>query len=146
MFRSLALRSALLVFGFAAVVTAAGCGGHCRSEQGKADWVTNRIANKLDLNDAQKAKLEELKVEILTLRSDLRKGRNEDFANLMSQATAPELDQAKLQALFDTRKETLEKSAPTVIAKLAEFHKTLNPEQKEKLVEIMKKFQKHHED
>jgi Spy/CpxP family protein refolding chaperone len=106
------------------------CARHWTPEE-RADWVTKRIAKQLDLNEEQRAKLE---------RSKLSKDQQTLFDDVMAQIQADRLDQAKVIQLFERRQELQRQLAPQVVAKIAEFHASLTPEQKAKAVEQLRHF------
>lgn len=122
-----------------------GCGRHHHDPQDKADYIVHKISKKMDLNDAQKAKLDEVKQEFLKYHKK-HKGEKADMIDrLLTEIEKPEMDPSVLQAMVDEHKAKIDEMAPGIIAKLVEFHATLDNEQKHKLVEKLEKFKKHHE-
>ncbi len=131
-----ALASAILIMG---TLTLTGCSRHWTPEE-RAEWVTKRIAKHLDLDQQQIAKLEAVKQEMLAARGRLSKDMQMLFDDAVAQIQADRLDQAKVLQLFERRQELQRQVAPQVIAKLAEFHATLKPEQKAKAAEQLRHF------
>jgi Spy/CpxP family protein refolding chaperone len=127
----LALTSAMLIMG---TLTLTGCARHPSPEE-RAEWVTKRIAKHLDLDEQQIAKLEAVKQEMLAARGRLSKDMQMLFDDAVAQIQADRLDQAKVLQILERRQELQRQVAPQVIAKLADFHATLRPEQKAKAVE-----------
>lgn len=134
-----------IVFAFTSVVLIVGalaltaCARH-RSPEERADWVTKRIAKQLDLDEQQRAKLEAVKQEMLTARGRLGKEEQTLFDDVVAQIQADRLDQAKVIQLLERRQELQRQVAPQVVAKIAEFHASLTPEQKAKAVEQLRHF------
>jgi protein CpxP len=128
--------SLMLIVGTLSLI---GCTRHLSPEE-RADWVTKRIAKHLDLNQEQMTKLEAVKQEVLAARSKLTKAEQPLFDDVMAQIQADRLDQAKVIQLFERRQELQRQIAPQVVAKIAEFHASLMPEQKAKAVERLRHF------
>jgi len=131
-----------LLAAFVAAVGMAGCGHRCRHKHDPAEraaWVTKKIASKLDLNDAQKAKLEIVKEEILAQREKARQEREEEFRTVITQVRSERLDTGKLKALITRRHQRMEEAAPSVLQKIADFHASLTEIQREKAAKEIEK-------
>lgn len=122
-------------------VFAAGCKNH--NPEARIEKMSKRIANKLDFNDQQKALLDQMTAELKkdfaaevpfrqTLQDELKK-----------QVNQPELDQAKLVQLIRERQARMDAKLEKYVAKIAEIHKTLNPEQKAEVLEKLDKFSRY---
>jgi Spy/CpxP family protein refolding chaperone len=103
--------------------------------------VAKRITKELDLDQRQTAKLEAVKQEMLAARARLGKEHRALVDDAIAQIQADRLDQAKVLQLLERRQELHRQVAPQVVAKLAEFHASLTPEQKAKAVEHLRHFQ-----
>jgi len=126
-----------LIGAFIGVVTLGGlaaCGhrphGAMSDEQitamrGKA---VERIAGKLDLNEAQKAKLGLLADELIAQRKTMR-GSTEPKAELQALVAGTSFDRSKAQALLEQKTQAVQAGGPKVIAALGDFYDSLNPEQ-----------------
>lgn len=131
---------------FAGALASAGCNHHRGWHHGgnpekHADWMADKVADKLELNDAQKAKFKEVQDAMLAARKEMREGRKELHKELITMVKGPELDQERLTAIANDRKAVFEKHLPLVVSKLAEFHKTLSAEQKAEAAEFLEKMQ-----
>src|SRR5512134_1811409 len=106
----------------ALVLTACGRHGcrHGHDPEQRAEWMTKKIASELDLNDAQKAKLDLVKQEILAHRERGRQEREEAFGTALAQIRSKQLDTQKLQALIEQRHRQMEEAAPSVLKKIAD--------------------------
>ncbi|MGA7105200.1 MAG: Spy/CpxP family protein refolding chaperone [Candidatus Deferrimicrobiaceae bacterium] len=125
-----------------------GCGHRCWRHHGhdpteRVEWATGKIASRLDLNDAQKAKLDIVKQEILAHREQGRQEREEAFRTILAQIRSKRLDSGKLLALMEQRHGRMEEIAPSVLRKVADFHASLTDEQKEKAAQELEKMRDH---
>ena len=119
------------------VVSVSACQRH-RTPTERADRLSGKIAKELDLNDQQKAKLEAVKQEFLAARAEMRKEHEAMFNEVLAQVQADQLDQAKLLQLFERHQALGTRLAPRVVAKVAEFHAGLTPQQKSEASEHLK--------
>ena len=135
--------------GIAGALFLAGCGhvhgkGFCHGWGGdKADWVVNKISSELDLNDTQKAKLNSLKDEVLKKKDEFKGDHEAMLAEIRTQLLSDKLDQAKINQLFVSRQAKHDEMRQFLIAKVAEFHAVLTPEQRTKLVNKLEAWHKH---
>lgn len=91
-----------------------------------------RISGKLDLNEAQKAKLGLLADELLAQRKALR-GSTEPRTDLQALIAGTQFDRAKAQALLEQKTQAVQGNGPKVIAALGDFYDSLQPEQQAKV-------------
>ncbi|WP_342128432.1 Spy/CpxP family protein refolding chaperone [Hydrogenophaga sp. OTU3427] len=98
-----------------------------------------RISGKLDLNTAQQQKLAVLADELIAQRQAWR-GQGADprtqFKGLIAQ---DKFDRAGAQALLDQKAQLVQGAGPKVIAALADFYDSLNPEQQKQVREKLDK-------
>ncbi|MCW7463898.1 Spy/CpxP family protein refolding chaperone [Leptospira limi] len=120
------------------------CRGHKDFEK-RIEWVTSKLTSKLDLDDAQKAKLESIKAELIAKHKEM-KPKHESWAKeLASQIRSEKIDTKyldKMSAERETRHQEMRKFFQT---KLVEFHAVLKPEQREKFAELVEKFASRHQ-
>ncbi len=114
-----------------------GCFNHSTAD--KADWISSKISNKLDLNESQEAKLNDVRDEVLIARKAMHKDRVANFSQIETMIKSDKLNKADILALFKSKTDTLELSAEPVIDKLVVFHASLNAKQKDKIAEFMNK-------
>jgi Spy/CpxP family protein refolding chaperone len=101
--------------------------------RGKA---VDRIAGKLDLSEAQKAKLGVLADELIAQRKAMR-GSGEPKAELQSLIAGTTLDSGKAQAWLDQKTQAVQAGSPKVIAALGDFYDSLNAEQQAQVRQFM---------
>lgn len=120
---------ALLVF--------AGCS---RTPQQKADWMTDHIADDLDLTAVQKGKLDKVKTAMLEIRrEDLSKRKQ--FADEMNTLILSDfLEEDAVTALGSQRHENFKGYFAKVFPLIQDFHASLSKEQKQNVVEKMKRY------
>lgn len=87
-----------------------------------------RIGSRLDLNEAQKAKLATLADELLAQRRALR-GGTEPRTELQALIAGTQFDRAQAQALLEQKTQAVQAGGPKVIAALGEFYDSLSAEQ-----------------
>lgn len=141
-------RSLAGLFGAAVVVGSLSACGH-RAHEGR--WnasaeqmaehrakMVARVAGKLDLDAAQKAKLEVLAGKISEQRSALMAG-----AHPREQAQAlvagEKFDRTAAQALVDQKTEAVRAKAPEVVTAMGDFYDSLTPAQQQKVRDFMQR-------
>ena len=135
---SLALISVLAI----AALVLGGCAHRYKTPEQRADYYTEKIAKKLDLNDEQKVKLELIKGELLAVREEMQGKREEARNSVRDLLSAPVIDQDKARALVNGHVEDISAKTPGIIAALAGFWDSLTPEQQTK---VREKLEKHFE-
>ncbi|MEN6317829.1 MAG: Spy/CpxP family protein refolding chaperone [Syntrophaceae bacterium] len=122
------------------------CLGGCRhpSPEKMADHVIDDLTSKLELNAAQQQQLQVIKTELLGKAAEMKKARQSMHEEVLTELQKEVLDQEKLKKMVNTHKTEMDDVANIFIARLAQFHSTLSPEQKKKLVEYVKDKKKRH--
>ena len=141
------VKKGIIISSFCVFISAAliftGCRAH--SPNGKAEFMVDYIAETLDLNDQQRAQLEDIKVEFLAKAGEMHAQREAMRTELMAELRKEEIDQQRLKALIAQKREQMAELMDLAVVRLAEFHRTLTPEQKEKLVAKLEWFHNQHE-
>jgi len=106
----------------------------------------DRIAERLNLDDQQKVKLEAIHEAMRQARQEFRDERAGMLDEIAAQIKSDQLDQAKVLQLVEQRLARMNQAAPQVIAKVAELHATLTPEQKTKVVEHLDRMKERMQD
>jgi uncharacterized membrane protein len=122
------------------------CVGGCRysSPERVADHVVNDLTAQLELNAVQQQQLQAIKTEALAKMAEMKKARQATRAEVLTELQKDVLDQEKLKKMVNTHKTEMDDLSNIAIARLAQFHSTLSPEQKKKLVEYIKDKEKRH--
>ena len=105
--------------------------------------VVDRIGSKLELDEAQKAKLGVVADKLREQRNALVAGGDPraEFAAVIAGTT---FDRAKAKTLIDTKTGAIQSKSPEVIAAMADFYDSLKPEQQAKVREFMARRGGHH--
>ena len=120
----------------------AGCSKHRfynKSPQEKAEWVAKKISSELDLDDSQRAKLDEIKTEVLAKQQSFSGIKSELWDEVHKQITSGAVDEQKLNNLFAGKETQFTEMRTFAISKFAEFHAILTTEQRAELAEKMNK-------
>lgn len=142
-------RSLAGVFGAALIV---GSLGACSHRHEGARWnaspeeaaamrskMVERVSGKLDLNGAQKAKLEVLAAKLQEQRSALVGSTQNPRADLQALVAGTQFDRARAQALVAEKTAALNSKSPEVVAALGDFYDSLNPTQQQKVRDFMQR-------
>ncbi|GAB3770744.1 hypothetical protein GCM10028796_38300 [Ramlibacter monticola] len=135
--------------GLAAVLTlgALGACGHHRDHAGwgatpeeqarHREHIVDRIGTRLELNEAQKAKLAVLVAKLHEQRSAFAGQQPDARAQLQALVAGDKFDRAGAQALMAKTAAALETRSPEVIAALGDFYDSLDAKQQAKVREVL---------
>jgi len=122
-----------------------GCRRHSHGH--KAEFVVDYISETLDLNESQQAQLDQIKDELLVKVQGMHADKESMHGELVAQLRSEEIDQVRVKTLVAEHRAKMDEIVDLIVVRLAEFHKTLTPEQKEKLIAKIETFKKwHHRD
>ena len=113
--------------------------GESATPEQAAEWrgkMVDRVAGKLELDAAQKAKLSTLADTMHQQRLAVR-GATDPRAEIKSLVAGNQFDRAKAEALLQQKTTAVQSAGPQVITALADFYDGLNPAQQQKLREFM---------
>jgi periplasmic protein CpxP/Spy len=97
-----------------------------------------RVASRLDLDEAQKAKLGVVADQLRAGRQALR-GDTDPRADVQSLVAGNTFDRAKAKALIDAKTSTVQSKSPELIAAFGDFYDSLKPEQQQKVRDFMQR-------
>ena len=109
----------------------------------RAEWMTEKIASKLELDEAQKVQLNGFKDELMDKKRQLRISRLTIEGELIAQLRNEKIDQEHLKEVITKEKTKLDEMIPIFVTQLAEFHDALTPEQRTKLIEMVERWDAH---
>ena len=115
-------------------------GWHAMSDADMAQMKTrlvDRAASKLDLDEAQKAKLAVLADQMQAQRKAFIGNTADPRADLQALVSGATFDRAKAAALIEGKVGAVQTQSPAVVAALADFYDSLKPEQQAKLRDFM---------
>ena len=142
------LKKGLYVLLIGILIAGLGLFTGCRrsSHAHKAEFLVDYISETLDLDATQQAQLNQIKDELMEKAQQMRAGRASMYGEIIAQLRSEEIDQARVMAIIAERRAQMNELIDLLVVRLAEFHKTLTQEQKEKLVAKIETFKKWHED
>lgn len=106
--------------------------------------VVDKVAERMDLDAAQKAKLGVLADQLLAQRQALMAG-GDPRAQVQALVAGNSFDRAAAQALLDGKTQAVQAGGPALIAAFGDFYDSLQPEQQTKLRELMQRGGRHGE-
>ncbi len=132
------------------VVAALGLGSAlfigCRHEgpQRGAAFMMDYLTEALDLDEAQQAKAAAYKDEILAKVLAMRSENKQMHDEIKAQLGSEEIDTTRVKEIVAGHRAKMDEVIDLVVDRVADFHRTLSPEQRAKLVEKLEKFDKWH--
>jgi len=130
---------ALLIAGVAAF---SGCRRHSHAH--KAEFMVDYISETLDLTESQQEQLNQIKDEVMAEAKEMHANKESMHAELVAQLRSEEIDQKFVKARIAEHRAKMDHIIDLLVVRIAEFHKTLTPEQKEKLIAKLETFKKWH--
>ncbi len=106
------------------------------------EWVADKLTSKLDLDEAQIAKLNSIKSELVAKHKELKPKRDAWMTEVISQIRKDSVDVKSLDKLSSEQDSRHVEMRKLFQAKMIEFHAVLKPEQREKLADLVEKFSK----
>ena len=131
---------------FTMVILTVGCHQHIKcfsfhhTKEKILDHVIKKLIRELDLNDTQKTMLTEIKKDLLLKHGEMLNKKGNIVDTLVLEIKSEQIDEQKLNRLFEQKIQHMNELCPWFIAKFVEFHNTLTPEQKEKLASMITKY------
>ena len=101
--------------------------------------VMERVGSKLDLNEAQKQKLATLADKLQAQRAAFVGQAVDPRAEMQALVAGEKFDRARAQALIDEKLRAVQTGSPEVLAAMADFYDSLNPEQQQKVRDFMQR-------
>ena len=130
---------ALLIAGVAGL---SGCRRHSHAH--KAEFMVDYITDTLDLTESQQEQLNRIKDELMEKAQQMHTDKESMHEELVAQLRSEEIDQALVKVKIAEHRAQMDDIIDLMVVRLAEFHKTLTPEQKEKLIAKIESFKKWH--
>jgi periplasmic protein CpxP/Spy len=98
----------------------------------------DRVSSRLDLDEAQKAKLGVVVDQLRAGRQALH-GTTDPRSEIQSLVAGNTFDRAKAKALIDAKTSTVQSKSPELIAAFGDFYDSLRPEQQQKVRDFMQR-------
>ena len=124
------------------LVIFSGCRRHGHAH--KAEFMVDYINETLDLNEGQKEQLNQIKDELMEKAEKMHANKESMREEIVIQLRSEEIDKVRVRELIAEHRVQMDDIIDLLVERLAEFHKTLTPEQKDKLVAKIETFRKWH--
>ena len=137
--RALATLGVVLVVGALSACAGGRHGGHMSEVDSAARQakMVDYAGRKLDLNDAQKQRLNVLGDKLREQRVSLMGASNDPRADIKALVAGDKMDRAKAQALIEDKTSAIKAKSPELIAAAADFFDSLNPAQQQQVRDLM---------
>lgn len=132
----------VVILMIAGVAAFSGCRRHSHAH--KAEFMVDYISETLDLNESQKEQLDRIKDEVMLKAEQMHADREQMREELMVQLRSDEIDKVVVKDMVAQHSARMDEIIELLVDRLAEFHKTLTPEQKDKLIAKIETFKKWH--
>ena len=141
MIRTLTIVSLIAVMGLGSALFV-GCNhrGHGRG----AAFMLDYMSEALDLNEDQQAMASSYKDEIMAKVKSMHSEKKQMHDEIKTQLAGESIDKLRVKALVAEHRAGMDEVIDLVVDKVAEFHATLSPEQRTKLIAKLEKFEKRH--
>ena len=126
----------------AGLLTVTGCRRH--DHRKGAEFMVDYVSEVLDLTDGQQADLNRIKVEFMEKAEQMHADKEAVKADILAQLEKEEMDAAELKRIAAGHRARMDELIELGIDRLVEFHRTLTPEQKAKLVAKLEDFERWH--
>lgn len=141
--RTLVAMGAVLMVGGLSACAGGRHGGHIGEGGGEGDSAARQAkmvdyaGRKLDLNDAQKQRLNVLGDRLREQRASLMGASKDPRADIQALVAGDKMDRTKAQALVDDKTSAIKTKSPELIAAAADFYDSLNPAQQQQVRDLM---------
>lgn len=127
----------VLVVLIAALAATNGCR---KAPEPRAEVIVSSIADRLDLNRAQRATLNAMKEQFQAKAPGMKETREETFDAMIATLRSPAVDQARLNSLMQRNKAQADELITFIFSSFTEFHDMLTPGQREKAAAEMERW------
>ncbi len=110
-----------------------------------AEFALDYVTEVLDLNEAQQAHLNQIKEELMERREQMQANRAKHHDEIIAQLGSEEINQERVKAIIAEHRAQMDEMIDLVVVRFTEFHRTLTPEQKAKLVKKVEGFHSWHQ-
>jgi hypothetical protein len=116
------------------------------SPEKKAEYVTDKITENLELDAIQQEFLVVLSGDLLEIMQEVRSNKDEQREIVQQLLSEPTMDQVKVLQMVQLKTQMINDKAPQLIASFAGFLDSLDSEQKKELREHMGKHMNRHQE
>ena len=119
-----------------------GC-NHRGHDRGAA-FMLDYMSEALDLNEDQQSMASSYKDEIMAKVKSMHSEKKQMHDEIKTQLAGASIDKQRVKALVAEHRAGMDEVIDLVVDKVVEFHATLSPEQRTKLIAKLEKFEKRH--
>lgn len=119
----------------------AGCRHHATPRE-KLDRMVDYLTDDLDLSAEQTEILDRLKDDVAAKIAQAQSARERARDQIMAEIKSDAIDQETVLAAIDSARSEIDALIPLIVARVAEFHQTLTPAQREELVDRLEDLHK----
>ena len=137
--RTLVAMGAVLMVGGLSACVGGRHGGHMSEGDSavRQAKMVDYAGKKLDLNDAQKQRLNVLGERLREQRAPLMGASKDPRADIQALVAGDKMDRSKAQALIEEKTSAIKTKSPELIAAAADFYDSLNPAQQQQVRDLM---------
>jgi len=139
--RTLTIITILTLLGLGALLFT-GC--HHRGPNRGADFMVDYMTEALDLTEDQEAMANAFKDEIFAKAKEMHADKKQMHAEIKTQLSSEAIDTERVKALMIEHRTGMETVMDLAVERIAEFHATLSPEQRTKLINKLEKWERRH--
>lgn len=137
----------LIVVSSGAIIvgTLVACGHHrYHDPEKRGEWLVEKVTHELELNEAQKSKLELVRQEVLKARKEIQADRQTMRTEVFTMLEQPQLDRQKVLAMVEQKTAAINQHAPQVVNALGDFYDSLSEEQRQEIRNHISEMGEHH--
>jgi len=134
----------IIAAGALVVVSSFTACSHFRSPENRAQWMVERVTDKLELTESQQVKLKALKDEMMSSRKNMKQKFGESKSQFRVLFDASTLDQKRAVSLVSSHTQFVNEQAPVLVAAFANFYDSLDLEQQTEIREFVGEHDDHH--
>ncbi len=116
-------------------------GCHHRGGHRGADFMVDYMTEVLDLSDEQEDMADAFKNEILAKAKEKHADKKQMHAEIKAQLSSETIDTERVKAMMIEHRKEMEVVMNLAVDRVAEFHATLSPEQRAKLIKKLEKWE-----
>ena len=120
-----------------------GCRNHHHGRG--AEFAVDYVTEVLDLTEAQQAHLNQIKEEFMVRRDQMRANKAKHYDEIIDILGSEEIDQERVRVIIAEHRAQMDEMIDLAVVRFSEFHGTLTPDQRAKLVKKIEDFRKYHE-
>lgn len=110
-----------------------------------AAFMMDYMTEALDLTKEQLAKVNAYKDEVMTKVVAMRSEKKQLHEEIKAQLRREEIDTTRIKELVAEQRAKMDEVIDLMVDRIADFHRTLTPEQRDKLAAKLEKFEKWHD-